>query len=342
MKQRRDTTMDVAKGFGMLAVILAHIITGDFKVFLYSFHLPLFFIISGYFFNCNDNFKTFFLKKCRSYLIPYFSCSLIVSLYAFLHTGFNLNVLREFIFKFLIQQRFQTLWFLAALFGAVMIFRGICTICKDNLKLIIPLSCCLSFIFLLYDYYVKQPLIWNLDTACISVFFLMVGYVFKKKNFISTLLSQTKKQKVWLLFLFIIIDIFCTSFNMNFGFASLEMFDSCYGFVPLTMLAAIFGTLAVIILASLMYDFKPLIWIGQNTMTFFAFHQYIALTMATQISAYIPLINGYSPLANFFNKFFLFVVTITICIIFHVVIINCHCGFILGKKAAPKPKHQKR
>lgn len=45
----RNEYMDRTKGIGILAVILAHIGVGEFGTFLYTFHLPLFFIITGFF-----------------------------------------------------------------------------------------------------------------------------------------------------------------------------------------------------------------------------------------------------------------------------------------------------
>ena len=52
MKQSRLDYMDLAKGIGILAVILGHVYKNTvFGTLLYSFHLPLFFLISGYFFH---------------------------------------------------------------------------------------------------------------------------------------------------------------------------------------------------------------------------------------------------------------------------------------------------
>ena len=47
----RDISIDMAKGIGMIAVIIGHM-TVPVKVtdFIFSFHMPLFFLINGYFF----------------------------------------------------------------------------------------------------------------------------------------------------------------------------------------------------------------------------------------------------------------------------------------------------
>ena len=66
MKQSRLDYMDLAKGIGILAVILGHVYKNTvFGTLLYSFHLPLFFLISGYFFHYIPDFWVFLGKKIK-------------------------------------------------------------------------------------------------------------------------------------------------------------------------------------------------------------------------------------------------------------------------------------
>lgn len=60
---KRLDYIDYTKGFGILLVILGHIYdtSNPIKIWLYSFHMPLFFIISG-FFAKNIKFKVLFKK----------------------------------------------------------------------------------------------------------------------------------------------------------------------------------------------------------------------------------------------------------------------------------------
>ena len=41
--KNRIDWIDMAKGYGMLAVIIAHICTGPLHAWIYTFHMPLFF-----------------------------------------------------------------------------------------------------------------------------------------------------------------------------------------------------------------------------------------------------------------------------------------------------------
>lgn len=73
---KRIEYIDIAKGIGILLVVLGH---NDFGYvspfgykFIYSFHMPLFFFLSGYFLNTSIPFVTFLKKRFNSLLKPYF------------------------------------------------------------------------------------------------------------------------------------------------------------------------------------------------------------------------------------------------------------------------------
>ncbi len=52
----RNVSVDILKGVGIFAVVLGHyIIPSGLSDFIFSFHMPLFFILSGYFFKLKDN-----------------------------------------------------------------------------------------------------------------------------------------------------------------------------------------------------------------------------------------------------------------------------------------------
>ena len=65
---KRDKVIDVAKGIGIILVILAHVLKGK-NIFvlevIYYFHMPLFFFISGLlsYYDKSNNFKEFLLKN---------------------------------------------------------------------------------------------------------------------------------------------------------------------------------------------------------------------------------------------------------------------------------------
>jgi len=73
---KRINYIDVARGIGILLVVMGH---NDFAAispfmhkFIYSFHMPLFIFLSGYFLNTLTPFWTFVKKRFNGLLKPYF------------------------------------------------------------------------------------------------------------------------------------------------------------------------------------------------------------------------------------------------------------------------------
>ena len=79
---KRIAYLDVAKGFTILTVILGHTLpAGTLKTLLYSFHMPLFFFLSGYFFK-PLRFPSLIRKNARQLLLPYAFTSLLLVLFS--------------------------------------------------------------------------------------------------------------------------------------------------------------------------------------------------------------------------------------------------------------------
>ena len=80
-KGGRIETIDIAKGLGILFVVWSHA-KGPFTPYMYQFHMPLFFLISGFLFNSRNTPAQFLGKKVRSLYIPFVFwnlCSLLIT-----------------------------------------------------------------------------------------------------------------------------------------------------------------------------------------------------------------------------------------------------------------------
>lgn len=90
MKQR-NIAIDIAKAIGILLVIIGHckqIEYMPYRHFIFSFHMPLFFIISGYLYHRKD-VKTSIMNDAKHLLIPYFvTCGVLFvwNFIYFIHT----------------------------------------------------------------------------------------------------------------------------------------------------------------------------------------------------------------------------------------------------------------
>jgi polysaccharide biosynthesis protein PslL len=70
--------IDVARGIGIALVVYGHLNDGSFlRNWIYLFHMPLFFFLSGYLHKVKTDYRGFFEKKFIHLMIPYFSFLLL-------------------------------------------------------------------------------------------------------------------------------------------------------------------------------------------------------------------------------------------------------------------------
>lgn len=91
--QRKYEWIDIAKGFGIILVILGHCIRDGMQekyifsviyTFIYTFHMPLFFLLSGFLFENSiqkeNGVKKFIEKKTNTLFIPFITYTLLIYL----------------------------------------------------------------------------------------------------------------------------------------------------------------------------------------------------------------------------------------------------------------------
>lgn len=83
---KRLNYIDAAKGIGILLVVLGHHIQGKPELihWIYSFHMPLFFILTGYLEHRNQadhrqsaDLRSYIRKKAAALLWPYYTFSAV-------------------------------------------------------------------------------------------------------------------------------------------------------------------------------------------------------------------------------------------------------------------------
>lgn len=318
---RRIDYMDTAKGIAMLAVILGHITTNKIRVILFVFHLPVFFIISGYFFHPQTNFKSFLIKKAKSYLIPYVFASVVIAIFRTVRSDNPEYTAYHNLIRFVFQYRYSTLWFLSALFVGEIIFWILYTLSKKNIRLLAITCITLSTCFILFDEFLHFAVPWNIDTAFIIQIFLFMGFFLKERNCIKLLSSN----KIIAIIAFAFIGLITTICNYILCGQTFEMCESHYGVFPLTIVAACTTSLAIILLSTLI-NIRPLRWLGKNTMTFFAFHQEVAQPIM------ITLLIPYIPVNSLLGTTLTFIGVLLICYLIHYCLMTLHLGFLIGKR----------
>lgn len=72
-KKERSLFIDVAKGFGILMVMCGHLLSTEqgLRYFLYTIHIPLFLLLSGFFEKKQDNIGKYLVKIFKRLYLPY-------------------------------------------------------------------------------------------------------------------------------------------------------------------------------------------------------------------------------------------------------------------------------
>ena len=245
--KQRDITFDIMKGIGILLVVICHVFGWSHPYlsrFILSFHMPLFFLVAGYFSNSFIDFPTAKLniKKSFTRLIPPFVVTqLLIVAWAVLmaivkHEGWD-PVYRES-FSLLWADVFGpstpwgklslgVIWFLLALFVAKSLL-----IPLSRLKQwAIPVSLAVAFgIYMLHNVFPYS--IWCLSLGLMALPFGTIGWWVKNHPV-----------PLWLKIIAII------SWIVAICFSKLDMYSFTWNCYPLDVLGACGGTYCLFLLS---------------------------------------------------------------------------------------------
>lgn len=94
--QQRFFWLDWAKVIGIFLVVIGHIPTEyAYKTYIYAFHMPLFFIISGFLYK-KISFKDEIIKCFRSLLLPYLLYGVLLLGFVTIGKGFDVSLWLNF------------------------------------------------------------------------------------------------------------------------------------------------------------------------------------------------------------------------------------------------------
>ena len=247
-----------AKGYGILAIMVSHVFTGHpVSQWLFTFHVPLFFFLSGFLFREGKPLGSFLKGKVRRMLVPYFALALpIIPAEAAMsgpRAGFWDRTL-ELAAQVLIQKR---LWIIG-----YFLIRFI-----KNDRLLALAAAALGALGVAYAQRGGEVLPWNLD-ACFSVLpFFMAGYLLKKWD--GKMDAFLTGWKSWALFALLAAG------NLAFGLKSirgevpvLNVFANQYG-LPLRSYLSAFCGIGAVVLAAKRMTIAPISYLGRNSLVYF-------------------------------------------------------------------------
>lgn len=272
----RNRALDIAKGIGIFLVIIAHNEDiGWIRGFIYSFHMPLFFILGGYCFRIRTITET--LKNgCKRLLTPYvFSCALYLLWYVAFGLKYQsvdmiIRALKCLAFGSgayhgdVILSQFPTIgmvWFLLALFWCRLVYCIICQYCGKYRYLI---GGVVSVVATLIDnYLINLP--WTFLPGLSAIMFFMLGNLLREHQ---ETVSAHKS---------LLIPIGVLSWMAALLWGGTSMVNCRYGCYPFDIVGAC-GASWLVYRLSCFIDKRNgkisyfLSWVGANSMTILCAH----------------------------------------------------------------------
>ena len=318
---KRLDYFDLAKGIGIFLVVLGHATFVNERVitWVFSFHMPLFFMISGMLMAHKNESKLsmrdIFHKKLKSILIPYLCFSICYTIIDIISVCLKQITLYDLKTNLVCAGSFAgsgPLWFLTTLFFSEILFARLVSWLGDYKAVIV--SVFLSVVCIL-TWHFFEP-VFNASRGDLSRFFIL-SFPFELIRFVICmsfisipyilyrLLSERINDKKMIPFMIGIIlmisNIILSQFNSNIDIHNLD-----YGNVFLFMLNAFSGSIGLILICRFLPSLKimkPILFWGRNSLTIMATHLnfyilYLGSVVAYMINPYITRAKEYIFLFN--------------------------------------------
>ena len=278
----RDDVIDIAKGIGILLVVLGHINHGWLNHLIYLFHMPLFFFLSGSsLIYARKGFRIG--TKIRTIIVPYFTFSIITFLYWLLleqrfrpiHSpqlfsgvfGELSTSSQQFLNIFVALAKNDAflynvpLWFLPCLFVSLYIYHLLCKFdSKYKTLMIMTIS---VFGFFLNSYRIILP--WCLEIAIVALPFIWFGNLFYEYY------RNARWYLEWGGMSLILFSLFVVLLNP----LSVDMLNHKYGNWWIFYIVAFLGIVVTIMLCRCIAQAKitALQWLGRNSLLIMCVHE---------------------------------------------------------------------
>ena len=242
MKKDREIWIDMLRGMGALLVLLGHLVSGtsQLKFYIYSFHMPMFFFISGYLFKYKKNIKYLVKDKIKKLIVPYFIFS-IISLVITVLLGTRYSI-KEIVYGLLFIKGAipwnSSLWFFIILFYDIIVTNIIFMFVKERKKLLFVIFVLnITLCLVLKRYNIVLP--FGVSVMFFSLIFYWLGYIFN--NYIPKI-----KNSIFNIFknkfmIFPILILFVISFYISNHNPRVVMSQCLYPKFSIFLLLALIG-----------------------------------------------------------------------------------------------------
>lgn len=267
--------IDVAKGVAILLVIWGHAMIPTRPYIIYSFHMPLYFAISGFLFSHRSSLKGFVKAKFDRIVIPfYFFSFLSLCVHICKNVGIgnlDFDVCKN-VGKIVAGQPISlnlSLWFLPCLFSVSMIYKLLDSYFERK-SIINGIIFFLSVVGYIMSFFVPPFVIpFKLDISFSAIVFFHIGFVCKKKK------MMNHHPNIIIVSIFVVLWLVTAWLNKlalsRNGFKSTNMSVNCLGQYFLFYISAVCGIVSFMFLCNHIH-LRVIIWLGKNSLVLMAVH----------------------------------------------------------------------
>lgn len=190
-EKTRIEWIDIFKLLGIIAIFCGHFgeAGGRMHVFVFYYHVPLFFFASGIFAGNLEKltFKDAVKKRFGQIMVPYAFLVVLNMIMIVITSEDNLftymKYMKQFIWGIRNQMPAGALWFFTCIFCTGVIFDVLRRVCKkDVLIFLAAMVLYLVSVTLFPNRPDQQPSwFWNIDSACHYMIYYALGYILRKK-----------------------------------------------------------------------------------------------------------------------------------------------------------------
>lgn len=288
---KRLDYIDAAKAFGMMAVMWGHIHFNDISNdFVYAFHIPLFFALSGmvFFPEKYGSFKIFVARKVKSLLVPYAIYSVVTwviwAVYV-LMTHQQVDSIYAPLLETVISRGSEgylvhnvPLWFVTCLFVVELAYYWISKL-PDWLNVMVDVLLAITgYLLVTYvEFFDFTTLPWSIEVGMLALIFFAVGHLVVKRVGHEKIVAIFANRS-WLSFgiaLILFIGVYFVASNNGNPSMGHARLNNPFLFYP----GAFMGTVAIIIVCAILNIFlnnnklwKCVLWFGSNSFIAMAIH----------------------------------------------------------------------
>jgi acyltransferase len=352
---QRISWIDNAKALGIIAVFYGHIVIKIFATYpipaaflqiklIYSFHMPLFFLLSGYLVKETQHRKLviFIKNKFMTRIVPFVFFNILVMPFYFISrkiSNKNIDISQFQILLDLLNGSpiFNPItWYLACLFSVEVINYLLYPVLRKS-RIVLCMAMVLFYIMgwglsykeAIINQYITIPDYWYIHEALVAYSFYLFG------NLIAACPIFYKKMNPWLNVFLLLLTATClfATFNMNngpFKVHPVSLFViGGYGSFLLFPLTALAGSICIISASRLIPSFSFMNFLGRNTLSLMGLNYIFITSMNTSFIQYSMKIFSGNHFSVFIQCASLTCITLLLCVPF-VILLKRYLPFMIG------------